>query len=98
MNKITQIPHRIDREELFERMHISKDRPNYQKFKKNYQKLFESLPDLLNIQATHILKTNDEQEKIHRGLCEVSHIVYCLVTLGPKISEQSTAYLPRRTF
>lgn len=61
MNKITQIPHRIDREELFERMHISKDRPNYQKFKKNYQKLFESLPDLLNIQATHILKTNDEQ-------------------------------------
>ena len=59
LNKITQIPHRIDREELFERMHISKDRPNYQKFKKNYQKLFESLPDLLNIQATHILKTND---------------------------------------
>ena len=48
MNKITQIPHRIDREELFERMHISKDRPNYQKFKKNYQKLFESLPDFYN--------------------------------------------------
>lgn len=98
MNKITQIPYRIDREELFERMHISKDRPNYQKFKKNYQKLFESLPDLLNIQATHILKTNDEQEKIHRGLCEVSHIVYCLVTLGPKISEQSTAYFAEKDF
>ena len=98
MNKITRISHRLDREELFERMHISKDRPNYQKFEKSYQNLFDSLPDLLNIQATHILRTNDEKEKIHKGLCEVSHIVYCLVTLGPKISEQSTAYFSEKAF
>lgn len=68
MNKITRISHHIDREELFKRMHISEDRPNYLKFKKTYQNLFESLPDLLNIQATHVLKENDDQEKIHKGL------------------------------
>jgi len=98
VNKITIIPHRIDREELFERMHISEDRPNYLKFKKSYQNLYESLPDLLNIQATHVLKENDDQEKIHKGLCEVSHIVYCLVTLGSKISEQSTAYFAEKDY
>ncbi|WP_373481483.1 5-methyltetrahydrofolate--homocysteine methyltransferase [Acetobacterium sp.] len=98
MNKITRISHRIDREELFERMHISKERPNYQKFEECYQNLLESLPDLLNIQATHVLKANNEAKKIHKGLCEVSHIVYCLVTLGPKISEQSTAYFVDKDF
>lgn len=98
MNKITRISHRIDREELFERMHISKERPNYQKFEECYQNLLELLPDLLNIQATHVLKANNEAKKIHKGLCEVSHIVYCLVTLGPKISVQSTAYFGDKDF
>lgn len=98
MNKITQIPHRIDREELFERMHISTDRPMYKEFESSYQNLYDSLSDLLDIQATHVLKTNDDEEKIHKGLCEVSHIVYCLVTLGPKISERSTKYFAEKDF
>nr|WP_320025096.1 5-methyltetrahydrofolate--homocysteine methyltransferase [uncultured Acetobacterium sp.] len=98
MNKITQIPHRIDRQELFERMHISEDRPMYHEFERSYQKLYDSLPEILDIQATHVLKTNDDEEKIHKGLCEVSHIVYCLVTLGPKISERSTKYFAEKDF
>ncbi|MBI4856094.1 MAG: 5-methyltetrahydrofolate--homocysteine methyltransferase [Acetobacterium woodii] len=98
MNKITRIPHRIDRQELFQRMHISEDRPMYKNFEKSYQQLYDSLSDLLDIQATHVLKTNDDEEKIHKGLCEVSHIVYCLVTLGPQISERSTKYFADKDF
>lgn len=98
MNRITQIPFRIDREELFERMHISTDRPMYEEFESSYQNLYDSLSDLLDIQGTHVLKTNNEEGKIHKGLCEVSHIVYCLVTLGPKISERSTKYFAEKDF
>lgn len=70
----------------------------YKNFEKSYQQLYDSLSDLLDIQATHVLKTNDDEEKIHKGLCEVSHIVYCLVTLGPQISERSTKYFADKDF
>jgi hypothetical protein len=98
VKKITRIPFRIEREELFERMRISEDRPMYKEFLRSYQELYESLPELLEIRGIHEMKANDEVEKIHKGLCEVSHLVYCLVTLGPKISERSTAYFEEKDF
>ncbi len=98
MKKISQLPYRIDQEELFQRLHISKDRPKYQEFERSYNNLLETLPDLLDIQAMHVLKRNNDDKKIHKGLCEVSHIVYCMVTLGPKISEVSTQYFADKNF
>ncbi|AFA48052.1 hypothetical protein [Acetobacterium woodii] len=98
MKKTSQLPYRIDQEELFQRMRISKDRPKYKEFERSYQSLLETLPDLLEIQALHVLKRNNEDKKIHKGLCEVSHIVYCMVTLGPKISEVSTKYFMDKDF
>lgn len=98
MNRITRIPYRIDREELFERMHIFEEQALYSEFELSYQNLLESLPELLDIKGIHELKLNDEDEKIHKGLCEVSHIVYCMVTLGSKISESSTAFFSKKDF
>ncbi|KNZ42865.1 5-methyltetrahydrofolate--homocysteine methyltransferase [Acetobacterium bakii] len=98
MNKVTSIPYRIDREELFERMHIYETQSQYGEFMRAYDELLILLPEVLNIQGIHVLKANDEIEKIHKGLCEVSHIVYCLVTLGPKISELSTSYFMEKDF
>jgi len=98
MNIITEIPYRIDRQELFDRMHIFKKQAMYEQFVLAYNELYAELPELLTIQGIHVLKENDEVEKIHWGLCEVSHLVYCLVTLGSKISEQSTALFKEKDF
>lgn len=98
MNNITKIPYRIDRKELFERMHIFKEQSMYAEFVSAYDELIGQLPELLTIQAIHAFKENDEEEKIHWGLCEVSHLVYCLVTLGSKISEKSTEFFKDKDF
>ncbi|MGV8906300.1 MAG: 5-methyltetrahydrofolate--homocysteine methyltransferase [Acetobacterium sp.] len=98
MNTITKIPYRLDRQELFERMHIFKKQAMYEQFVLAYDELYAELSELLSIQGIHVLKENDEVEKIHWGLCEVSHLVYCLVTLGSKISEKSTALFKEKDF
>lgn len=98
MNKVTKIPYHIDREELFAWMKIAEDSPLYAKVNLAYEDLLELLPELLNVQGSYQLKVNDEEEKIHKGLNEVSHIVYCLVTLGLEISERSTVYFQEKEF
>lgn len=96
--EITKIPFRLDQKELFDRMHIYEDQSLFLEFTKAYDELLDLLPELLEIQAIHSLKENSESEKMHKGLCEVSHIVYCMVTLGSKISEQSTAFFKDKDF
>jgi hypothetical protein len=98
MNSVTQIPYRIDQAELFERMRISKKNQLYGKAVQTYQDICASLPELLKVQGTFVLRANDEAEKLHPRLAKVSHIVYCMVTLGAGISERSTACFGEKDF
>lgn len=98
MIRVTQIPYRIDRQELFERMKIARENPLYAKVNRAYEGLLEVLPQLLNVQGINQLKANDEDVKMHQDLNEVSHIVYCMVTLGKEISERSTAFFQEKDF
>lgn len=98
MNSVTQIPYRIDQSELFARMKVTEKNPLYRKFLRSYQDILEKLPELLNIQGTFQLRANDAAEKLHQRLSGVSHIVYCMVTLGSGISERSNAYFQEKDF
>ncbi|MGL4606586.1 MAG: 5-methyltetrahydrofolate--homocysteine methyltransferase [Eubacteriaceae bacterium] len=98
MGEITKIPFRIDQEELFERMHIDESQPLYPEFLMAYDDLVALLPELLDIRGIYTLKVNNGIEKMHKGLCEVSHLVYCIVTLGKKISDQSTLFFKEKDY
>lgn len=98
MEKVFEIPIRIERDIVFERMHISQTLPNYDEFLGAYHEFTEEIKDIVNPQGIYVLKEVGKDEPMHKGLCEVSHMVYVLVTLGREISDRCTAYFAEKDY
>ncbi len=92
MSKVFDIPIRIEKDIVFKRMHIEESMPNYPEFLKAYEELEVEIPKLVTPKGIYVMKSSEGRHPMHKGLCEVSHFVYVMVTLGPGISERCTAY------
>lgn len=98
MEKVLKIPIRLERDIVFKRMHISESLPNYDEFLNAYNELVQEIPTLVKPQGIYVLKEAGIKEPMHKGLCEVSRLVYAIVTLGREISERCTAYFAEKDY
>ncbi|MEG0310578.1 MAG: 5-methyltetrahydrofolate--homocysteine methyltransferase [Eubacterium sp.] len=98
MIPIYNIPIRLEKSLIFKQMHIYSELPNYAEFDKAYDELIDEIKLLAESKGIYVLKENTGKPKMHKGLCEVSHQVYVLVTLGEKISDRSTRYFKEKDF
>ena len=92
------IPVRLDREKLFEQMHIRRDLWNFNEYEKAYDELSEELPRLIETRGIYKLVSNEIGTLIHKDLAGLSHLVCSMVTLGPGISERCTAYFMEKDY
>lgn len=92
------IPVRLDREKLFEQMHIRKELWNFNEYEKAYDELAEELPRLVETRGIYKLIPNEIGPLIHKDLTGLSHLVCSMVTLGPGISERCTAYFMEKEY
>lgn len=98
MEKVYKIPIRMDRDIVFKRMHIDEKQPSYDEFLKAYNELEEEIPGLVDARGIYMLKKAEGREPMHKGLCEVSHFVYVMVTLGRGISDRCTVYFAEKDY
>ncbi|WP_195269336.1 5-methyltetrahydrofolate--homocysteine methyltransferase [Eubacterium sp. 1001713B170207_170306_E7] len=98
MEKVYRIPIRMERDIVFKRMHIYETQPNYEEFLSAYNELAEEIPKLVDARGIYILKKAGDREPMHKGLCEVSHFVYAMVSLGRGISDRCTAYFAEKDY
>ena len=98
MEKVYHIPIRMERDIVFKRMHIDETQSNYDEFLTAYNELAEEIPKLVDARGIYVLKKADGREPMHKGLCEVSHFVYAMVTLGAEISDRCTAYIAEKDY
>ena len=98
MNKVYDIPLRLERDIVFKRLHIEESLSNYDAFLKAYDALAEEIPRLAVPRGTYVMKTSAGRHAMHKGLCEVSHFVYAMVTLGGAISARCTAYFKEKDY
>lgn len=88
----------IDRKQLFRNMRITPELSHYDVFERTYEALIKEIPNLLKIEGSFKLKKNEVGAEIHKELATPSHLVYCLLTLGPKISQRCTDYFAERDY
>ena len=98
MEKVYHIPIRMERDIVFKRMNIYETQPNYNEFLAAYNELAEEIPKLVDARGIYVLKKADGRVPMHKGLCEVSHFVYVMVTLGAGISDRCTAYFAEKNY
>ncbi|WP_035356140.1 5-methyltetrahydrofolate--homocysteine methyltransferase [Acetobacterium malicum] len=95
---VYEIPLRFDKNTVFKRMHISKDSNHYDEFERVYEQLEQEIPSYSIAKGSFVLKKATDRGRIHKGLSEVSHLVYVVITLGAEISCFSTSYFEQKNF
>lgn len=98
MNSVFNLPLRLERDIVFDRMHIHRHLPNYKAFLQAYDELSEEIPKLVSPRGIYVMKPSAGQRPMHKGLCEVSRFVYVMVTLGGEISARCTAYFKEKDY
>lgn len=98
MTDYYQLPIHFNKEKLFTQMRIKKNLWNYSAYEEAYAALTEEIPTLSEVKALYRLVPNTIGAQMHRDLEGLSHLVCCMVTLGPKISERCTAYFMEKDY
>lgn len=78
----------VDKERVYSILNVRPERSSYNLIQKKYDYVMNMLPGLIKFSARYVLKENINPN-VSEQVKNVSHIVYCIVSLGREISSMS---------